>query len=799
MRSRKAAPALASSSVNEAVKGPVGKELETLDANGVAPRTRIKSAKAGHQLWMTLLAADDKSARNRAILQDMADGAPPQPDSTLQQMGMGWVYNLNFLEADTHMVAALTSYDDLADSSEHLVVLDTEPNVLPPDDLVEATDVVCEEHAKLIREQSEFYSTWQILAKEFVGHGVGFGTFSDEETWVWDAVGWDQAWIPRKTRATEESIGVFVTRKEYGVHELWKFIEDQQYASNWDENEVKRAIVGASRGAGYRTNWMRYWPKIQEELKNNDLGFGLGDAEMVQTLHYRFREFDGSYTFAIGLEDGTNIEWLYLDANRYPKATDAFVSFTLGVGNRTYHSIRGLLWKLHPGVQTSNRFRNKMLTNTDVAMTLLLQGEEGDSFEDLMITLGPAFGYMPPGAKVVDRKLPDLGTQAMPVLNDLSETLSKACGQFQSPSAASNSPGGGELSGNAPKYAWQSQQAHVGALTSNSVARFYRSLDKLTNTQFTRLQKIGPTGKSMEGGGARYPEVKEFYERCKERLEPIGIDAVDFIQKGIRRVYAARAIGNGSPQMRLLALDELTQMQGALDETGRDFVIRDRIALRFGRAAADRYKPKVKRLAPDVKIALLENGVLMNEEVPVLPDENHAVHAGIHVPKFQDVVEQIVAYREQDPEADFKPMEPQLQYGLRLHDHASEHVQGMAADPSRVQDMKSYRAALEQGANLLMGLARELQQQERHQIDSNGGAGDANAQQDAISESNPKLTLEIQRQKEELIQARETHAAAQQLASYKVAQVAQSMKLKQIETDNKIAQQARASQSSAPV
>jgi hypothetical protein len=351
------------------------------------------------------------------------------------------------------------------------------------------------------------------------------------------------------------------------------------------------------------------------------------------------------------------------------------------------------------------------------------------------------------------------------------------------------------------KYGEQRRDQIEGSLASNAVNRFYRSADLLFQEQWRRIIKIGPEGDptgerdEYDKMKCRFPEVRDFFARCEERGW-----TYEIIKKVVRTVSAQRAIGNGSPQMRLLALDELQQMAGSLDETGRDLAVRDRIAMRFGRVAADRYKPKVKRIAPDTTIANLENAALKNDQIPALPDQNHFIHAGIHVPKFQQVVEQLVAYREQDPEADFSPMQPILQWAFNLHDHAAQHVQALAADPLRQDDMKSFRAALEQGGNLLAGFARELQQQERHQDSQFQTQHDGLSQnyQDAVSKSDPRLTLEIQRQMEELQQKREEHQVKMQLASAQVAKVAQEIRLKNIDMDSKIAQGIRSRQTSVP-
>jgi hypothetical protein len=704
------------------------------------------------------------------------------------------------------MAAAVAAYDDLLDSSEHLIAPRVHPNVLSADDLAELVDVVCEEHATYVREQSEFYNNWCTLAKQFVGHGVGWAYFPDEESPDWEPAGWDQVVIPRKTRTNDKSVLVFMTRHEYRVTELYKKINDPEFSAGWNREEVQKAIVGASKGKRYIRRWYDHWPQVEEELKNNDIGFGVGDSECVQAIHYWVQEFDGSYSFFVGLEEGTNADWLYKDLSRYQHANQAFISFTLDVGNnRTFHSIRGALWKMFPIEQAKNRFENKMLTNTDIAMTMLLQGEDGDSYEDLEITLGPAIGKLPPGAKVVDRKLPNVGTEGLPVVQYLDQKGDQAVAQFHGPTSSMEQVGGH----NKTKYAEQRDDQTKGSLAANAVNRFYRSADLLFAEQWRRIMAIGPEGRptstKKDSSGqvpCRFPEVRDFFARCKER----GWD-YDIIKKTIRTVVAQRAIGNGSPQMRILALDELQQMAGSLDETGRDFATRDRIAFRFGRVAADRYKPKVKRIAPDATIASIENAALKSDQITALPDQNHFVHAGIHVPKLQTIVQQLVASREQNPEMDFRPLEPLLTWAFNIHDHAAQHVQALAMDQLRVQDMKSFRAALEQAGNLLAGFARELQQQERHAApgqpnnmvpadgsqaaptDAAPAPGGEQAEQDQISASNPKLALEMQREAEKLQQARETHRVQLQLASAKVAQVAQQMRLQQIQTDQAIAQQ----------
>src|ERR1039458_5778335 len=99
----------------------IGRELLTIDQQtGKVPRTRLRDARAAHNLFMILLQADRKAAYNRALLMEMRDGAAPVKDSVLQRTGNSFCYNLNWLGADAKMTAALAAYDDLLESNGDL-------------------------------------------------------------------------------------------------------------------------------------------------------------------------------------------------------------------------------------------------------------------------------------------------------------------------------------------------------------------------------------------------------------------------------------------------------------------------------------------------------------------------------------------------------------------------------------------------------------------------------------------------------------------------------------------------------
>src|ERR1039458_3408433 len=86
----------------------ISTELLTIDQQtGKLPRRSVRDSRAAHNLFMILLQSDRKAAYNRALLMEMRDGASPVKDSILQRTGNSFCYNLNWLEADAKMTAAL--------------------------------------------------------------------------------------------------------------------------------------------------------------------------------------------------------------------------------------------------------------------------------------------------------------------------------------------------------------------------------------------------------------------------------------------------------------------------------------------------------------------------------------------------------------------------------------------------------------------------------------------------------------------------------------------------------------------
>ena len=316
--------------------------LETISQSGKAPKSRLKNAAAAYSIYDRLVDADLLASAQRVRVQSMLDGEAPYNAETLRNLGQSYRSNLNFLEAQADLEYALSAYSDLVNGVPQLAQIKTSFG----DDSEKGYygQVLSEEFDRVLRKDwDEFFYNQQRLSHEFVAYGVGFAFFEDDTDWRWKVAGLKDFFVPRGVAASDTRFEFCCARRSYYAHELYQYIKDPKVAREvgWDVDQTRQAIIEAvpMDVAGVRLDW----EEIQTMLKDNDLSLSYARSAEIQTVHYYIREFDGKITHAIGLRDGSNLNFLFRKNNRFENINQALVLFTYGIGtNGTLHSIRGL-------------------------------------------------------------------------------------------------------------------------------------------------------------------------------------------------------------------------------------------------------------------------------------------------------------------------------------------------------------------------------------------------------------------------------------------------------------------------
>lgn len=672
-------------------------ELKGLDpVTGEAPCSRVGDVDAARSIYLALKKADEGSSRNRALIDGMFNGAPPFNANDLKEMGQGDRTNLDFGEAAALKEQALAGYYDLTNSVDKIARVRTSYGT--PEQAAEWSEAISEEFHHTLKEWSEFEFNHQRLSDMFVSHGVAVSYFEDEIDWRYRVTGFNEFRIPRGTRASEGEIEVATVDREYRADELYAFIREPQVAEElgWDVTTVREALKRAC--ASDTTTSLGDWERLEVELKNNDIMWGTAKSKVVKVVHMWVKEFCGCVTHLIFLQEplptgpgATKESFLYRKQDRFESPTQCWVTFCYGVGNGTYHGIRGLGFKIYPHIQVLNRLRCGMVDGALLSSSLIVQPSDSSTraLDDLTLTYYGPYALFPPGLKIVEKAVPNLQQNIIPVISDMAAQMQNNSGAYQT-----RAVGGDNTARTAYEVRAQLQKESI--LSSASINLFYHPWKRLLNETYRRLARRGYS--ANEPGGR---EAVEFRKRCLKRGVP-----EEAIYR-VRSVEPVRAIGYGSPQMRMAAVDETMQIFGSLDEMGRINLLRDRIAARFGQEVVDRYLPSPNTaLRPpiDAKIAILENATMVEgNSIPVSPGENHFLHAQAHLQAADGLDAATVEGRN-------NPQEALLAMQMILP-HLAQHLAALGNDLVRKDEVAMMRQRHQQLTASAQRVADELQAQ----------------------------------------------------------------------------------------
>lgn len=672
-------------------------ELKGLDpVTGEAPCARVGDVDAARSIYLALKKADEGSSRNRALIDGMFNGSPPFNANDLKEMGQGDRTNLDFGEAAALKEQALAGYYDLTNSVDKIARVRTSYGT--PEQAAEWSEAISEEFHHTLKEWSEFEFNHQRLSDMFVSHGVAISYFEDEVDWRYRVTGFNEFRIPRGTRASEGEIEVATVDREYRADELFSFIRDPKVAEElgWDVKTVREALKRAC--ASDTTTSLGDWERLEVELKNNDILWGTAKSKVVKVVHMWVKEFCGCVSHLIFLQEplptgpgATKESFLFRKEQRFESPTQCWVTFCYGVGNGTYHGIRGLGFKIYPHIQVLNRLRCGMVDGALLSSSLIVQPSDSSTraLDDLTLTYYGPYALFPPGLKIVEKAVPNLQQNIIPVISDMAQQMQNNSGAYQT-----RAVGGDSAARTAYEVRAQLQKESI--LSSASINLFYHPWKRLLNETYRRLARRGYS--ANEPGGR---EAVEFRKRCLKRGVP-----EEAIYR-VRSIEPVRAIGYGSPQMRMAAVDETMQIFGSLDEMGRINLLRDRIAARFGQEVVDRYLPSPNTaLRPpiDAKIAILENATMVEgNAIPVSPGENHFLHAQAHLQAADGLDAATVEGRN-------NPQEALLAMQMILP-HLAQHLGALGNDLVRKDEVAMMRQRHQQLTASAQRVADELQAQ----------------------------------------------------------------------------------------
>lgn len=656
-------------------------DLALLDEKGKAPKHRALSAAVIRANYNKMIQDDEGSATMRVRVQGMKDGDPPYNPAARRAQKQSSLANANFLQGAKTIQKVANGYNDIIFSVKNLISVETEFG--EDSERFAYNRILAEELSRTIRKWPSHAAHFQMLVDKFVTHGVGIGYFPDTEDWRYEVAGFGDFQIPRQTPATEEKIQIAVSKQDMPVTNLFDMIRDEEKATElgWNVPAVKKAVSRATDRAS--TGELGEYETLQMEIKNNDATFNR-KYQYVRLLRAFVREFDGTLSFYILERDGDG-ECLYYRPSHYKTVNEAFVFFCYGIGNGTFHGIRGLGHILYPLVQLDNRMMCNSADAAQLSGSVMVQPNSQKALDELSFQQYGPLTVLSPGVEVIEKAIPNLTQSSIPMMNEVKGRMADSGTQF------AVSPGGQTYRNRLDSEAIMDEAA--GGASAN-VDLFYASWDRLTREQVKRICN----------GSKDDPLIAEFHRRVAKRgVPPEAIKAIDHDS-----TYATRAIGAGNPAFRTVGLSRLIQLLPNLDEIGQKRLIHQIVADVVGYNNASFYaaEPEENRVNVEAKVAELENILLFQgNPVGVNPQELHATHAMIHVVPLQQMIEGI-------ERGEIDPV--QSLPGLRaMLDHLGMHAEPLARDPSQRNVFGIVKEGINNLTQIVDNFERSIRSQER--------------------------------------------------------------------------------------
>jgi hypothetical protein len=689
-------------------------ELQNVTPGGRPARRRLATAEAAYRIFESYCTADEEDAKRRAIIQGMVDGNPPYQQAELDELGLGDMVNVNFLEMRANLDARAAAAHELF--IEVPTLIECRPRKFNKNDVDGAEafhycSIVDEEFTHLLHDWSEFLPSMDLVVRESDAYGIGFGLWPDEWDWRIKAFRRGTLRFDAKASIRVDRNDVYMIRDEMTAGELFDIIEDQEAAAGkgWKVNNVRERLIQTfligDSGDQEDKYQLSTWESLQQMARNNDVIFEEKQFARVKIVHLLVREVSGDrgVSHYIIAEDESHQKFLMESFERFDGMEQSLWWLPYNYGDGYARSVRGVASLMVQHDDLSNRYLGRVFDAGFLSAGLILSPRGQMDLANLQFIHHGMYTILPPELQIQQSSF---SPQITPLiqLRQVSENVMKNnTGTFRQHSE-------NVVDREGQKTARQviEETAKEARFEKEAVSFRYTQFDKLYREIFRRLTNPDYLKSESPLGGLE--PAKGFMERCEDRGVPKKY-IMDW--KENFQVHATRALGLGSLGVKMDITNQLMMSRGDMDERGKRNVLRDWVAVRVGYVNVDKYVSKINRdqiPSNEHGIATLENNDMAEgSAIPVGTDQMHKIHVDVHFQAIGQLMQAFAGGQIQDPIA--QAVQMQL-----LVEHVSQHVEHMRNEPTRSAYVKQVDAALKEAGGVLsqlQALAKRLQQQQQ--------------------------------------------------------------------------------------
>jgi hypothetical protein len=682
--------------------------LATLNPDGRPPESRMTDAMQARGMVKRMLDDDEQRNRKRALVKGLVDGNPPYQASKLRDANRADACNVNWGIARSYLESASGAFYDIFNEAPTYATVTVLHGTA--EQRAEWSQIVTEEFDKLQKDDTSFDPMMQNSQLDMVLFGCGPLVFEDPTDWHAKSAHCGELFTPERAKADTSRWELAVVILDYLPHELYDKIRDEKIARRvgWNVEAVKNAIINActltSSGGDYLT-----WEWHQQMLKNNSYAYD-SISKRVKIAHLYFREFPqegqvegrvthkqvladdmATTTKAPGAKAGNGEVFLYERVGRYANFREVVHPMYYDQsGGGEHHSITGMGVKMYSAMEYQNRLLCNLADKAFAPKVVFKPTTDADTQMFEMAKFGD-FGVIPAGFEYQQTATAGIMEEGMAFDQKVTNLLASNLSQYRQNLA--------EKGGN-PITAREAviKASQSSALAKTQLNRYYAQLDGFYQERYRRASN--PNLQRWQRGAR---EALDFQQECAKRGVP---------KEALMRakVSASRVVGQGSAYMRLEALLGLfTTVFGRLPETGQTHLVNDIISAQAGQSAVNRYNPAPQKMmgTDQEAFASVQIGAMKDGIPPVIsPTQNPMVFATSFMAACGQALESL--------QAGANPMEV-IAFVDVAAPAALSHIQRMASDPTRQNEVKALLQQWKQLASTIDQLKKQVQQQQEQQ------------------------------------------------------------------------------------
>lgn len=664
--------------------------------SGRPPRTRMENAAATQDRIALLIRADDQGrSKRRALVKGLVDGNPPYRYSDLKNAGRADVCNVNWRIAESFLNNAINAFYDVF--SEVPTYATVKIKAKDPVQSQDKSGIVTEEFHRLLSRDRSWDYTMQNSQYETVLYGIGPLLFEDEYDWRNISTECKDLLVPEYAKSDITKWEEMVVLMDYAPHQLYDRIVDPSAAGKmgWNVPATRKAIINAHPvDQNEATN--RSWEWYQTRLKTQSFHYS-AESNAIQTAHYYIKEFSGKITHSIVLSPTSKEpvqEYLFQKIGRFDDWEQVIhPMYYDNLGGGKHHAVTGMGIKMYSALEFQNRLICNLADKT-FAPKIVFRPTTAQGGQQLsLVRMGD---YMKTNDNWEAQQLHVNG------MLDEGMAFNREVGQLVAANLSAYRQNLQKTDGNPLTATEVSQRAAEQArLGKTQLNRYYNQLDWVYSQKYTRAANASSA--SLPGG----KEALEFQKRCKDR----GVTLAEL--RDIESVHATRVVGQGSDFLRQMALEFLLGLVSMLPESGRTNLVRDVIASRAGQRMVDRYYPVMeKQETPDDQLAfaMLQVSAMKDGIAPVVTDTQDHI-------KFAQTFLQAGAEALQSIQKGANPADV-LGFLNMAGPAIKRHIDMMAADPTRKNEVKALTEQWNQLAKATDQLQKRLDQMMQQRVKS---------------------------------------------------------------------------------